>query len=504
MFLTHGFSAGDRPGNPADDFWFGPIAQPSASGAIVTAETGMRYSMVYKCARLYADSMGSMPRRLIRQIGDKRERVTDHPVARLLSVRPNAWQTPSMFVGMLEAHAQLRGTGYARIVLDRITYEPQALIPIHPDRVTVELMDDGSPRWRVKPPKGQIGPDEVLLLGEMFFVTTATMDGYTGLSPIDLQRESIGGAIASRDYGSRFWNNDARPPFWVKVPGKFKDNDQRKDFRDEWQVMYGGANKGRPAVLDRGMEINELGITNENAEFIASREYSDKDIAAIFRAPLHKVGILSDAKYANIEQQAIEWVTDSLLPRIIAWEEAVKRDLLLDGDDEDIFLKFVPDHLMRGDTMARFTAYQAAVSAGWITRNEIRALEDMDPLPGLSEPLQPLNMGSPGRAVLPAPPAPASDRSTALLMSAVARVARAESAIVMRIVAGKADADAEFAAHTRWLGQVLAVSEEHARAYCAEAQDKLRALTASGKAAQLTAEEWIETQTAALMRLGVN
>src|SRR5690242_16026407 len=106
MFLTHGFFAGERPGNPMDDFWFGPIAQPTASGTIVTPESGLRYSMIYKCVRLYADAMGSMPRRLMRQIGDRRERVTDHPVARLLSVRPNRWQTPTMFVGMLEAHAQ--------------------------------------------------------------------------------------------------------------------------------------------------------------------------------------------------------------------------------------------------------------------------------------------------------------------------------------------------------------------------------------------------------------
>lgn len=494
MFFTESFRAG--PG-PADDFWFQPIQQGTLSGTNVTPETAIRFSTVYKCVRAYADSIGTMPRRLMRKLPSqrKRERVLDHPVARLLSERPNRWQTPTMFVGMLEAHVQLRGRGYAEIMFDR-RMQPDELVPIHPDRVTTEVMVDGLPRWRVKPPGGQIGEDRVLLPGEMFHITSMTMDGYEGLSPIDAEREAIGSAIAARDFGSRFWANDARPPFWIKVPGKFKDNDERAGFREQWQVSYGGSNRGRPAVLDRGMEIQELGLDNQTAQWMDSRKYSDVDICGVWKVPPHKVGILTDAKYANIEQQAIEWVTDSLLPRIVMWEEAAQRDLL--GYDEDLYVKFVPDQLLRGDIKARYEAYSKGIVDGWLTRNEARELEDRDPLAGLDEPLQPMNMKQAGQVL----PGRTPERASAILQAAAERVARREAAMVSRIAQGQENATEAFRKHVRFVAEVLALPEETAAGYCSQVQAKLEGLQAAGTLGKIAVDEWVDIQFAALLRLG--
>ncbi len=498
MFLSNAMQAA-TPG-PESDFWFQPVGQKTLSGAMVTSETAPRLSTVYKCVRAYSDAIGTMPRRLMRQTGPrKRERVLNHPVAQLLSVKPNRWQTPAQFVGMLEAHAQLRGRGYAEIFLDS-KFRPDELVPIHPDRVTTEVMLDGTPRWQVAPPKGQTGERRVLLPGEMFHITSMVMDGYEGLSPIEVQRESIGNAIAARDYGSRYWNNDARPPFWIEVPGKFKDTEDKTNFRENWQASYGGANRARPAVLDRGMKIHEIGLSNVDSQWLEAVDRSEKDIAGIWRVPLHKIGILTDAKYANIEQQAIEWVTDSLLPRMVIWEETVLRDLL--GYDPELYLKFVPDQLLRGDTKSRYESYGKGIQDGWLTRNEARDLEDRDPLPGLDEPLQPLNMTrAGGQQVLPSRDR-GNDRTQAILQAAAGRVARREGALIAALAAGKEDAGEAFRKHVRFVADAMALPVEVAAGYVDKVQAAFEAHRAAGTLGSITAEQYIDTQTAALVRLG--
>lgn len=493
MFLTQGFRAGPPAG---DDFWFNPISQPTQSGAVVTSDTAMRFSTVYKCVKVYADTIGMLPRRLMRQVSERdRQRVLEHPVARLLSQRPNRWQTPMGFVSMMEAHVQLRGTALAELFFDN-SFQPEEAVPIHPDRVTTEVMLDGLPRWRVKPPRGQVGDTRILLPGEVLCVAGLSTDGYTGLSPIDAEREAIGSAIAARDFGSRFWNNDARPPFWIKIPGKFKDNDDRADFRAQWQTSYGGSNRGKPAALDRGMEIVELGFNNETAQWMEARKYSDLDLAGIWRLPPHKIGILSEAKYANIEQQAIDFVSDSLLPRLVSWEQSIQRDLL--GYDEELFVKFVVEQLLRGDTKTRYEAYGKAIQDGWMTRNEARELEDRNPLPGLDAPLQQLNMGN---GNTPALPDRRNARAEQLLTAAAERVARKEVGLIKAIAGGEPAAEA-FAKHARFVAEVLALPEPVAVGYADATLVQVRDLQARGALGSMTAESWIATQTAALVRLG--
>lgn len=496
MFLSNALRAG--PG-PESDFWFSPMAQPTMSGAIVTSETAIRYSTVYKCVRAYADALGTMPRRLMRQTDPrKRDRVLDHPVARLLSIRPNRWQTPAQFVGMLEAHVQLRGRGYAEIFFDG-KLQPNELVPIHPDRVTTEVMLDGSPRWRVAPPRGFAGDPRVLLPGEMLHITGFTMDGVEGVSPIEAEREAIGSAIAARDFGSRFWNNDARPPFWIEVPGKFKTTEDKSTFREGWQASYGGSNRHRPAVLDHGMKLHEMGLNNSDAQWLEARKYSDVDLCGIWKVPPHKVGILSDAKYANIEQQAIEWVTDSLLPRIVMWEEIIHRDLL--GHDDELYVKLIPDQLLRGDIKARYEAYSKGIQDGHLTRNEARALEDRDALPGLDEPLQPLNMRGANQPIV-ASPGRSSDRAEAILQAAAERVARREAALVDRMARGQESAPEAWAKHARFVADVLAVPSDVAVGYVDKVQARFDELQAGGQLASITVDQWVDTQFAALLRLG--
>lgn len=503
MFLSN-LRAGPA-GDPGHDFWFQPAGfggGPTMSGSHVTADSAMRLSVVYKCIKVISETIGMLPMHMYRSgTSDSRTRVSDDPIARLLSTQPNAWQTPMQFRSMLEAHRSMRGNGYAEIFYDRLG-QPTALVPLHPDRVTPEIGNNGLPRYRVNGLNG--APQRVLVPGEILHLAGLSLDGYVGINPIQAEREAIGLGISARDYGARFWANDAKPPFWIKVPANFKDNEQRSNFRDEWQSMYGGASRGRPAVLDRGMTIEQLGISNTDAQWIDSRKYSDIDICGLWRVPPHKIGILDRATWGNIEQQNMEFVSDCLLPLAVSWEQTVARDLIV---DQELFVELLLELLLRGDTTTRYTAYGMGIKDGWLTRNEVRRLENRNALPGLDEPLQPLNMATAGLAGALAPsaqPSPRPGRAAALLAASAGRVARKEVKI-LQASAQAADSSKAllhaFTDHARFVAEVMAVSTDAASAYCIEASLRAMEMLAAGQLKNLDAQAWIDTQIAALSRL---
>lgn len=496
MFLSN-LRAGPTA-DPGSDFWFSPVmSSPTASGAIVTTDTAMRLSTVYKCVKVLAETIGMLPMHMYRTLDKGRARVRDNPVGRLLANRPNRWQTPMQFKMMMEAHRSLRGNAYAEIFYNQAG-EPDELVPLHPDRVTPEVAANGMPRYVVRDAKG-FNP-RTLVQGEIFHLTGLTVDGYKGLNPIEAEREAIGAAIAARDYGSRFWNNDARPPFWVEVPGKFKDTEASASFREQWQSMYGGSNRGRPAALDQGMKIHELGVTNADAEWIDARKYSDIDLCGLWRLPPHKIGILDRATWANIEHQNIEFVTDSILPLAVSWEQTVQRDLII---DEDLYVELLLELLLRGDTSTRYEAYGKGIKDGWLVRNEAREKENLNPLPGLDEPLQPLNMTPVGQVVLPGGGRGGNSptRAAALLASSAERVYRKEVGLLMRRKATEPIAQL-FDGHARFVAEVMAAPLQAAEQYTTATIAAVEQLLASGQVlSAFDSSEWKAKQTAALLRL---
>jgi HK97 family phage portal protein len=495
MFLTN-----LRAGPAADhDFWYTAVQAGGAthSGAIVTADSAMRLSTVYKCIKVISETIGMLPLHMYRTgANNHRERVQDNPIARLLATRPNRWQTPMQFRMMVEAHRSMRGNGYARIV-HSANGEPEELIPLHPDRVTPEVAANGLPRYQIKNPDGT--HRETLVQGEILHLTGLSLDGYVGINPIQAEREAIGSAISARDYGSRFWANDARPPFWIKIPGQFKDMEAAESFRDQWQAKYGGANQGRPATLDKGMEIHELGLSNQDSQWIDARKYSDVDICGLWRMPPHKIGILDRATWGNIEQQNIEFVTDCVLPLAISWEQTIQRDLI---EDEATFVEHIMEVLLRGDTTTRYTAYGKAIQDGWLTRNEARRLENRNPLPGLDEPLQPLNMTQAGTASNLVPDAPRrAGRAVALLAASAERVYRKEVGLLMRRKEGEPLAQV-FTGHARFVAEVMAVPPAQGEQHTAATIAAIEQLLASGVVlSTFDSPEWKEKQIAALLQL---
>ncbi len=354
----------------------------------VSADSAMRLTAVYACVRILSETMASLPFVLYRtDASGGKVRVTDHWLYRLFARRPNRFQNPFEWREMMQGHMALRGNAYNRIV-SNARGEITELVPIHPDRIRIEMLPCGEFRYRVTDRDGR---ESVLPRGEVWHLRGLSSDGLLGMSPIEIARESVGMALAAQDYGARFFANDAKPTGgWIEFPGSFKDAEAKKVFRESYQQAQSGANRGKVLVLENGMKFHEVGVTNRDAQFLELRKFQITDIARLFRVPPHMIGDLDRATFSNIEQQSLEFVMHTMTPWAERWEASIEAELLPDDDGLEVEFDFA--NLMRGDAASRAGYYQSGIQNGWLTRNEARLAENLNPLEGLDEPLRPLNM----------------------------------------------------------------------------------------------------------------
>lgn len=468
---------GSSDRSPFGSFWFDAIGRLTGSGARVTADTAMTLPTVFSCVRVLAESFAVMPFVLYAPkegVPGRGPKIRKHWLFRLFAKKPNRFQSPFEFRLMIMGHLALRGNAFCEI-LSNGKGEITELIPLHPDRMTVEMLDNGSYRYRYT---DQAGKTIYFTRGEIWHLRGLSSDGIMGLSPVDLAREAIGEGLAIQSYSSRFFGNDAKPGGgWIEYPGSFANKDAKAAFRESWQEMQGGANRGKVAVMERGMKFHELGLKNSDAQFIEARGWKVAEVCRIFRVPPHMVADLSRATFSNIESQSIEFWTNTMLPWAELWESSIECFLL--GEDVDLDPEFDMRRMMRGDAAARTAYYQGGVSAGWLTRNEARDAEGYDPIDGLDEPLRPLNMveegaaeeleDAPGSAAEPAEPAPKpgqqpadAARLQAIVSASAGRLARrAHGALAKKAAAEVFDLD--FAA---LVAEAMGVPDTRAAMWC--------------------------------------
>jgi HK97 family phage portal protein len=395
------FRADDQAGfntAPDSDFWYTPIGLESATGLRVTPDTAMRLSAVFGCVRVAAETMASMPLVVRRKLPDGgTELAEQHPLYELLHDKPNYWQTSFEWIEMMQGHLELRGNAYS-LIQPGPNGAVDQLIPLHPDRVIAKRLQNGRLVYDVRQLDGTsitYTQDEILHLRGW------TSDGINGMSPITIVREAVGTGLAAQDYGARFFKNDAKPGGILEHPGKLTEQAARR-LRESFQEAQTGSNRHKTALLEEGMKYHELGIKNTDAQFLETRKFSRNEICAIYRIPPHMIGDLERATHSNIEHQGIEFVMYSMLPRVKRWEGILTRDLLSPLNDlyEDQFeIAFLMDGLLRGDMKSRYDAYKQGRDGGWLSINDVRRKENMNPIDNGDDYLQPLNMtkaGSPG------------------------------------------------------------------------------------------------------------
>ena len=391
-----------NPG-PGDDFWYRPVDSGGNAGVPVNHETAMRSSVVYAAVKVISGAIGALPLKVYRRKeGGDKEELGEHPLFRILHEQANDEHTAQEFQETMTAHALLRGTAYAEIIPGRRGPVDQ-LIPIHPAIIQPRTFTDLRGRSRLRFEIRANGePPRFLLRSELFIYRALVLgaDGITGIDPIMAEANAIGARLASQEYGARFFQNDAQAGLILKHPQKFKDKADRDRFIEGWQRQSTGANRHTTRVLEFGMEPESISMTNEQAQFLDTQKYQDIDIARIFNLQPHKLGILDRATFSNIEQQAIEFVSDTLMPWAVRWSQCVKRDLIL---QRSVFAEHNFSALLRGDTITRFQAYAIGRNWGWLSANDILRKENENSIGEDGDIyLQPLNMIEPGETPEPA------------------------------------------------------------------------------------------------------
>jgi HK97 family phage portal protein len=369
----------DVTGTPAawDDYWYSPIGYSSASGQRVNPDSAKRIAAVLACVGVISRNVGMMPCKIYTEAADgSKKLVTHHPLYDVLYSRPNSQQTAFEFKQMMQGHLELRGNAYAEIKPGPRGAVDQ-LIPMHPDRVHVErILPSGKLRYRYDDPLTNTTRN--LMEEEVFHLRNFSDDGAVGQSTVAMGVDVIGIALAQQDYVARFQKNDARPP--IVFEGTIgKNKQQEDDFIESWQKGHTGANRGKAGVLPPGITAKILGVTPIDQQLLDSRKYSRLEICSMFGVPPHLIGeIEKTASYASVEQFNILYAVHCILPRLVMWEQAIQRDLLT---SDKYFAKFSMSALLRGDTASRFNAYHVAIGDGWMCQDDVRALEDMNPLP---------------------------------------------------------------------------------------------------------------------------
>jgi HK97 family phage portal protein len=484
MFLNIRADDGDR--SPWGDFWFTGIPFKGSPHQL-TADAAMRLTAVYACVRVLCEGVSMLPFVLYEEGQDgAKKAIKTHWLYRLFAVRPNDFQNPMEFREMMQQHCGLRGNAFARIVANGIG-EVTDLIPIHPDRITIEMLGDTNWRYRVR---NADQTETILTRGAMFHLKCMSPDGIVGMNPIAAARDSIATGLSAQDYGMRYFQNDATPGGWIEYPGQFKDDNQKRIFREEWQRQQSGRNRHKTAILEFGMKYHPIEITNQDAQYLETRKFSVAEIARLFRIPPHMIGDLEKATFSNIEQQSLEFVIHTLTPWLVRWEEAIRYSFL--EPEDGLNVEFPTRSLLRGDAAARSAYYHNGILDGWMVRNEARIFEGLNPIEGLDEPLRPLNMveesdaeGTTADDAVPGNPndqggqqnPPDSDtpndpngRMFALADATAERVARKETLFVQSALRcnDPQALDLAYTKHVQFVSAALSVPQAAAIAYCEE------------------------------------
>lgn len=373
------------PRDPVVAEWLG-LGYQTTSGANVTPDTALQVAAVYACVNKISNTVGQTPLLLYRRRSDGgKDRDDKNALYGLLHSRPNRWQTPFEFKQMMTAHAVLRGNAYARIV-STAQSSASELVPLHPDRVLPFWAPNGERAYRYTPPEGS---EEILLQSEMLHNHGLSFDGLKGISPIQLCRETVGLAMATEEHGARLFANGAQVGMALKHPGTLK-GDAAEHLRKQFEKRYAGlGNAHKTLVLEEGMTVEKLGLTAEDAQFLETRKFQIAEIARIFDIPLHMIGDLDRSTNNNIEQQSLEFVVYSMGPWFCRFEQCLNRDLIY---QKDRYFEFLVDGLLRGDIKSRYAAYAVGRQWGWLSVNDVRAMENMNPVDGGDQYMTPLNM----------------------------------------------------------------------------------------------------------------
>ena len=382
----------------------------STTGQNVNQASSMTYSAVWAAVRAISEGVASLPLQVFRRGHDgSRSKANDHPLYRILHDQPNPEMSALTFRETLMGHALVWGNGYAEIVRDKNSGRVQQLWPLDPSQVEPVRDENGELFYKY----GSV----IFLPAEILHIKGLSFDGVKGYSVIAQAKNSIGLGMAVEEFGSTFFGQGGKPAGVISVPGKL-NSEAIQNMRKSWEDMHATVkNAHRVAILQNGVTYQTIGTPPDDAQWIASRSFQLQEVARWFKIPASKIGA-GAGTYSSLEQDNLAFLQETLRPWLIRWEQEINFKLISSLDQ--LYAEHNQDALLRGDTAGRSAFYASALSWGWLSRNDVRALENLPPFEGGDAYMIPKNMDpafGPGQTPaavdqaktlgqMPTPPAP--------------------------------------------------------------------------------------------------
>lgn len=363
----------DKEGNWWDIFVTGAGKQTS-SGEMISPESAFsNIGTVFECVVIRANSMAKLPLQLYKRTKDGKIRDKKHNLWYLLEKRPNKWQTPSQFKSYIEVSKLLWGNAYIKMVFD-YTGSITSLEPLEPSKVYVFKNKNNDYFYQYT----NEGETEIFAEDEIIHIPYISLNGKVGKAPLEVARENAGNLQAINKFEGGFYKNGTLTTGVLESPSML-NKDAKEKIKAEWASLYGGVNNaGSIAVLDAGFNYKPITIPLKDIEFIASRKMNKAEIATIFDVPLYMLNDMDNAKFNNVEQQNLRYLSDVLQPSITAIEEEFNYKAFTISESKKYYVKYNLNTALRADSKTRSEYYDKMIGKGLMTINEARNLEDLD------------------------------------------------------------------------------------------------------------------------------
>ncbi|MBI7501707.1 phage portal protein [Pseudomonas aeruginosa] len=354
--------------------WFGT----SASGKNVTVDKALQLSTVWACVRLLSESVSTLPLKLYRRLPDgSREQAKDHPLFRLLCRTPNAEMTPQRFMLMVVASICLRGNAFVekKMIGTRVV----ALVPLLPQYMRVKREDSG----RLKYTYTENGVERVIPEKNLMHIRGFGLDGVCGMLPVTMGREIFGSAMSAEEAAAKVFAQGMQASGILSGDTTLTPK-QREDLRASLTAFMGSQNAGKIMVAEAGLKYQGITMNPEAAQMLESRSFNVEEMCRWFRVPPFMVGHMDKQSSwaSSVEAQNLHFLTNSLRPLLVNIEQEITRCLIGEADADEFFAEFAVEGLLRADSTGRAAWYNTALQNGWMSRNEVRRLENLPPIEG--------------------------------------------------------------------------------------------------------------------------
>ncbi|ANN78917.1 phage portal protein [Bordetella flabilis] len=360
------------------EFWQEWVGS-SSSGKTVSERTAMQISTVWACVRLISETVPTLPLKIYRRRPDgSREIATDHPLYRVLCRAPNKEMTPFRFMLMIVASLCLRHNAFVEKV--RIGRKIVSLVPLLPQCVTVKRLSTGALEYTYTEPgkaERKLAEDDVM------HIRGFGLDGVCGADPLRFGRDVIGSAIAADEAASVVFANGLQTAGVLTHEAGLLKPAQRDELRKNLKEFAGSKNAGKMMILEAGLKYQGISMDPEAAQMLETRRFNVEEICRWFKVPPYMVGHTDKQSSwaSSVEGMNLLFLVHSLAPMLENIEQEVQR-CLLGADNDEFYAEFNTTGLLRADSAGRAQFYIHALQNGWMSRNDVRKLENLPPVPG--------------------------------------------------------------------------------------------------------------------------